>query len=55
MCACGPKMDMKHAMSCKKGGFTTIRHSDVWDFTSNMLTIICKDVDRGLRLSNCKH
>ena len=55
MCACGPKMDMKHAMSCKKGGFITIRHSDVCDFTSNMLSIICKDVDRVIRLSNCKH
>ena len=29
MCAYGHKMDMQHAMTCKKGGFITIRHNDV--------------------------
>ena len=38
MCAYGHKMDMQHAMTCKKGGFITIRHNDVWDLASNLLT-----------------
>ena len=45
MPACGPKIDMQHAMSCKIGGFITIRHSNVRDLTDNLLTIICKGVD----------
>ena len=37
-CSCGSKMDIQHAMSCKKGRFITIRHND-------LLTEVCKDVD----------
>ena len=32
-------------MSCKKGGFITIRHNDLRDLTANLLTEVCKDVD----------
>ena len=32
-------------MSCKKGGFITIRHYDFCDLTANLLTEVCKDVD----------
>ena len=38
-------MDIQHAMSCKKGGFITIRHNDLRDLTANLLTELCKDVD----------
>ena len=38
-------MDIQHAMSCKKGGFITIRHNDLRDLTANLLTEVCKDVD----------
>ena len=44
-CSCGSKMDIQHAMSCKKGGFITIRHNDLRDLTANLLTELCKDVD----------
>ena len=32
-------------MSCKKGGFITIRHNDLRDLNANLLTEVCKDVD----------
>ena len=38
-------MDIQHAMSCKKGGFITIRHNDLCDLTANLLTEVCKDID----------
>ena len=38
-------MDIQHAMSCKKGGFITIRHNDLRDLTANLLTDIWRDVD----------
>ena len=38
-------MDIQHAMSCKKGGFITIRHNDLRDLTANLLTEVCKDGD----------
>lgn len=50
ICACGHKMNIHHPMSCKKGCFITIRHHDVWDLTSNLLTIIYKDVKVGPKL-----
>ena len=38
-------MDIQHAMSCKKGGLITIRHTDLRDLTANLLAEVCKDVD----------
>ena len=35
-------MDIQHAMSCKKGGFITIRHNDLRDLTANLLTEVYK-------------
>ena len=28
-CACGSKFNVQHALSCKKDGFTTLRHNEV--------------------------
>ena len=39
-CSCGSKMDIQHAMSCKKGGFITTRHN-----ISVTWLQICKDVN----------
>ena len=44
-CSCGSKMEIRHAMSCKKRGFITIRHNDLRDLTANVLTGLCEDVD----------
>ena len=39
-CACGSKFTVQHALSCKKGGFITLRHNEVRDITAE----VCKDV-----------
>ena len=32
-------------MSCKKGGFATLRHNEVRDITATFLSEVCKDVE----------
>ena len=43
-CVCGSKFNMQHCMSCKKGGFVTLRHNNVRNLTANMLKEVCSDV-----------
>ena len=43
-CACGASFDMSHALSCKKGGFITLRHNEVRDITAELLGKVCVDV-----------
>ena len=43
-CACGVKFGLQHALSCKKGGFATIRHNQVRNITATLLNEICNDV-----------
>ena len=38
-------MDIHHAMSCKKGGFITIKYNNLCDLTANLLTEVRKDID----------
>ena len=44
-CPCGSRFTVQHCMSCKKGGFVSIRHNDLRDLTANMLSEVCKDVE----------
>ena len=44
-CSCGAKLDYQHSMSCKKGGFITMRHNDVRDLTANILEGVLNDVE----------
>ena len=39
------KMDIQNPMSCKKGGFITIRHNDLCNMNENLLKELWKDVD----------
>jgi len=43
-CPCGVKFSIKHAFSCPKSGFPTIRHNEIRDFTASLLTEICHEV-----------
>ena len=43
-CPCGTKFDVAHALSCKKGGFVTLRHNEVRDITARLLDEVCVDV-----------
>ena len=43
-CYCA-KMDVQYGVSCKRGGFVTIRHNDLQDLTANLLSNVCNDVE----------
>ena len=44
-CACGKAFDVNHAMICPKGGFPNLRHNEVRDITTDLLSEICHDVE----------
>ena len=62
-CSCGAKLDYQHCMSCKKGGFITMRHNDVRDLTANILKGVLNDLEvepqllplkgENLKMPNC--
>ena len=37
-CVCGHGFDVEHAMNCSSGGFPTIRHNELRDFTATVLS-----------------
>ena len=43
-CICGALFDVTHALSFEKGGFSTLRHNEVRDITSELLDEVCVDV-----------
>ena len=45
-CICGASFDVTHALSCKKGGFITLRHNEVRDTASELLDEVCVDVSK---------
>ena len=45
-CICGASFDVTHALSCKKGGFITLKHNEVRDTTSELLDEVCVDVSK---------
>ena len=47
-CACANKFNIQHSLSCKKGGFITLRHNEVRDITASFLNEVCKDVKTAI-------
>ena len=43
-CACGKPNSIDHALICKLGGYTHLRHNHLRDTLSNLLDVVCKDV-----------
>ena len=43
-CACGHSFTIEHALSCPKGGFPSLRHTEVHDLTANLLSEVCNNV-----------
>ena len=41
---CGTKFSVDHALSCTKGGFPSLQHNEIQDFTAQVLTEVCNDV-----------
>ena len=43
-CACGTNFSVEHALSCAKGGYPSIRHNEIRDFTANLMSEVCHNV-----------
>ena len=43
--ACGVPFNVEHAFSCKFGGYVTIRHNEIRDFTAEVLREVCQNVE----------
>jgi len=43
-CVCGNSFSIDHAMICRHGGLTLIRHNESRDLTANWLQQVCHDV-----------
>ena len=43
-CECGTKFNIQHALSCKKGGFISLRHNHLRKITTTLLKDVCKDI-----------
>ena len=44
LCECGLRFTTEHALSCKKGGFVTLRHNSIRNITATLLKETCTDV-----------
>ena len=45
-CVCGKPFDVSHSLSCKKGGYITLRHNEVRDITAQLLNEVCRNVQK---------
>lgn len=43
-CVCGGNFTIDHALSCKLGGFITLRHNELREIMADLLSTVCKDV-----------
>ena len=40
---CGAQKDVQHTLSCKKGGFITLRQNHIWNVAAKLLIQVNKD------------
>ena len=43
-CSYGSHFTVEHALSCPKGGYSSIRHNEIRDLTAHLLTEVCHNV-----------
>ena len=43
-CVCGANFVVEHLLSCPRGGFPSLRHNEIRDLTTTLLTEVCNDV-----------
>ena len=43
-CACGQGFSADHALNCHTGGYPTLWHNELRDFTAEILSEVCSDV-----------
>ena len=41
-CSCGSNFTVEHMLSCAKGGYPSIRHNEIRDFTAHLMTEVCR-------------
>ena len=49
-CACGERNTLDHSLTCKKGGFVSMRHNQIRDLEANLMSEVCKDVQKEPQL-----
>ena len=45
ICACGDEFSVDHAMVCQRGGFIIQRHNELRDLETEMLRMVCNEVE----------
>ena len=45
VCICGDLFDADHAMICMHGGYIIQRHNEIQDLKSEILQVMCTDVE----------
>ena len=50
ICCCSAKIDVQHAMHCKRGVFVTVRLNYLGNLTANLLRNVCIDVEIERRI-----
>ena len=48
-CVCGKGFSVDHAMNCPTGGYPTLRHNELRDFTADTLSEVCVCVEPSLQ------
>ena len=43
-CVCGQPFSVDHALNCHTGGFLSIRHNELRDFTADVMSEVCHNV-----------
>ena len=43
-CVCGSSITVEHTLTCNRGGFSCLRHDEIKDFSTKMLTEVCSNV-----------
>ena len=47
ICVCGSRFGVPHALSCKRGGFVTLRHNELRNITADLLREVCVGKNRA--------
>ena len=43
-CVCGTSFTVEHALTCSHGGYPTICHNEIRDFTAQLMSEVCPNV-----------
>ena len=55
LCVCGKQNHINHTLTCKIGGYVSLRHNSLRDTIAELLTTVCKDVETEPQLLSVPH